>query len=346
MSTSTLSTVEKELHGVIVQFPDMDSVQQAIPDPSYLYQDAQATGDSLTCLFRESEFNELAPYWNEHFSIQDWHFHYADYVENKEWRMTREVHWSEILISRPKLWIDDVIQAKMVTMVYQPIFNWKDNAFHLHSHEILARGYIGNGQVILPELLFDEARQRGRLYHLDRLCRIEALRASRLCPANSKIFINFSPSSIFSPKRCLQSTFEEAKRLSIDPGRVVFEIVESDLINDLTRIRAILDHFRDQGYSYALDDVGKGMNNIERIRQFHPDYVKLDRLYVRNIDKAPLQQECAKRVAESAEHVNATCIAEGVESVEESDFLRTIGYVIQQGYLFGRPESSPLTDIH
>ncbi len=346
MSTSTLQEVLEESQGVIVQFPDWESAKKAIPDSSSLYTGENCLGDSLTYWFKEPEFNELAPYWNENFQIQKWHFHFADHVEEKKWKIKDEIHWSEILFAHPKLWIDDIIRAKMVTMVYQPIVIWNGNAFRLHSHEILTRGYISNGQVILPDLLFEEAKHRGMLYQLDRLCRIEALRASHRCPVNTKIFINFSPSSIFSPTKCLHSTFAEAKRLSIDPNRIVFEVVESDHIDDLSRLHAILDHIHERGYAYALDDVGQGANNMERIEELRPDYVKLDRHFVSRIDSNKYKQDCAKRIFEMADRVHATCIAEGVEREEESAYLRANGYLIQQGYLFGKPGPMPYTDTH
>ncbi len=346
MSTSTLLEVLEESQGVIVQFPDLESVHNAIPNSPSMYSGEICLGDSLTYWFKEPEFNELAPYWNENFQIQKWQFHFADHVEEKKWKIKDEIHWSEILFAHPKLWIDDIIRAKMVSMVYQPIVMWDGRTFRLHSHEILARGYISNGQVILPDLLFEEARHRGMLYQLDRLCRIEALRASHRCPTDSKIFINFSPSSIFSPTKCLHSTFAEAKRLSIDSRRIVFEVVESDRIDDLSHLHAILDHIHENGYAYALDDVGQGMNNIERIIELRPDYVKLDKFFVSNIHTNSFKQECANRIFEIANRVHAICIAEGVESEEESTYLREHGYLIQQGYLFGKPCPIPYSGNH
>ncbi len=333
----------KDQRGIIVQFDNEESVHQAVPLQMYLSNNARMTSEVLNVWFTELTLYELVPYWKEHFQVDQWQFYVADYLSATQWQIINAMTWTQLLEIRPKFWIDDIIRAKRIRMMYQPIVEWKQKSLHLLGHEMLARGYVNSEQIIPPEQLFEAAKDNGRLYQLDRLCRMEALRAGHLCPDDSKIFINFVPSSIYSPKRCLQSTFSEAKLLNLDPARIVFEVIETEQIDDLPQMLTILDHYHEQGYSYALDDVGKGMNTIKRLHQLQPDIVKLDRHYVTHIDNYPIKQESAKRIAEAADQIGATCIAEGVERMEEAQYLLEVGYHIQQGYLYGRPAFSPLT---
>ncbi|KAF0821110.1 EAL domain protein [Bacillus sp. ZZV12-4809] len=104
---------------------------------------------------------------------------------DEAWRPIEEV--AEILDS---LWIDEVI-----------------------AYEMLARFYREDGSVIFPGEIFSAARKRSRLYALDRLCRMTAVRFASFI--DKKAFINFIPTSIYSPEFCLKSTVQLANRLGV-----------------------------------------------------------------------------------------------------------------------------------
>ena len=86
------------------------------------------------------------------------------------------------------------------------------------------------GSMIYPNEIFTAAKKRGRLYALDRLCRMTAVRHS--AGLNTKAFINFIPTSIYSPEFCLRSTVSLANELGIDPNQFIFEGVETEQDKD------------------------------------------------------------------------------------------------------------------
>ncbi len=330
--------------GLIVKFPDTYTRIHSIPNHIFLAREARKLNDPLSVWLTDFAVHELTPYWRDNFDLDKWQFHFGDFLSEHRWVIGQEVPWHLIINRRSTHWIDDIIRAKRLHMAFQPIVRWDGHTPTLYGHELLARGKMNTGRSIDPEYLFETAASNGRLYQLDRYCRTEALRSARFCPPDTKVFINLVPSAIYSIDDFMRFTYSEVKRLNISPSRIVFEIVENDALLDLNHMKTIVDACHECGFSLALDDVGKGQNTIDRIAQLQPDVVKLDRKYVHHIDQNPYKQSIARLVADEAYQVGAICIAEGIERVEEGQYLSEHGYPLLQGYLFGKPNAHPLTN--
>ncbi|EWG08686.1 EAL domain-containing protein [Cytobacillus firmus] len=236
---------------------------------------------------------------------------------------------AEILDSQ---WIDEVIANGLVTCHAQPILNRDEEVF---AYEMLARFYREDGSVILPGEIFGAARKRGRLYALDRLCRMTAVRFASFI--DKKAFINFIPTSIYSPEFCLKSTVQLANRLGVDPNRLVFEVVETDKVEDTDHLKRILAYYREKGFRYALDDVGAGFSTVELLSELQPHYMKLDMKYVQGVSTNPEKQKTAEALLHQAMKMGSVPLAEGIETREDFDWLKKMGYQLFQGYLFGKP---------
>jgi len=154
---------------------------------------------------------------------------------------------------------------------------------------------------------------------------------------DSKVFINFIPTSIYSPEHCLKSTVQLAEELGIEPSRFVFEVVETEKVDDLAHLKKILMYYREKGFHYALDDVGEGFSTIEVLEQLAPHYMKLDMKFVQGISTDSDKQNAAIRILDAALQVGAIPLAEGIEEPDDFIWLRDVGYKLFQGYLFGKP---------
>ncbi|MCM3759043.1 EAL domain-containing protein [Sporosarcina aquimarina] len=249
------------------------------------------------------------------------------------WRSLIEV--DEVFTSQ---WIDDLIQQERVISFYQPIVDAERAVF---GYELLARFHSPDGRMIYPDEAFAAARSRGRLYALDRLCRITAVRhAAPLI--NKKAFINFVPTSIYSPEFCLQSTVAVAEQFNIDPFQLVFEVVETDKVDDVEHLKTILRYYRDKGFNYALDDVGEGYSTVELLSDLKPHYMKLDRSFVDGVSLDVKKQKNAELFLMKAKESGSVPLAEGIEREEDFEWLKKKGYQLFQGYFFGKPALSPL----
>lgn len=239
---------------------------------------------------------------------------------------------AEILHELDDRWIDPIITNDQVVSYAQPIVDGEGNVY---GHEMLARFMKQDGELVSPFEVFSAAKRRNRLYSLDRMCRMSAVRTAAHLPA--RVFINFIPTSIYSPQHCLQSTIALSQELGLDPAKFVFEVVESEQVDDLEHLRNILQYYKGQGFSYALDDVGEGFSTVELLKDIKPHYMKLDKSYVHRVVRDEQKKGMALQMLEAALDIGAVPLAEGVEAEEDFLWLKDQGYQLFQGYLFGKP---------
>ncbi len=278
-------------------------------------------------IIKESGTREFLDFSRDFMEIDKIYFRF----DNKDWEPISEI---ETILDMQ--WIDEVIRRNAVVSYSQPIVNAKEE---IEAYEILSRFTREDHSLIYPNEIFSAARSRGRLYALDRLCRMAAVRYSAVL--NKKTFINFIPTSIYSPEFCLQSTIKLANQLQIDPNQFVFEVVESDKVEDVEHLKTILNYYNEKGFQYALDDVGEGYSTLEMLLDLQPHYMKLDIKYVQGVSVDSEKQKVAKLFLKKAFEINAIPLAEGVECREDFEWLKQSGYQLFQGYLFGKPSVVP-----
>ncbi|MCD8508933.1 MAG: EAL domain-containing protein [Bacillus sp. (in: Bacteria)] len=277
---------------------------------------------------KESGVQDLFAFWTDHMGAKQAYFR----MENQEWRPFTDL--KQVLETQ---WIDEVIKEELITCFYQPIVNVNKEVY---GYEILSRFQKEDGSLISPALVFEGAKDRGRLYALDRVCRMTAVKHAKVLK-NKKAFINFIPTSIYSPEFCLKSTTKIADKLGIDPSQLVFEVVETEKVDDVDHLKRILTYYKEKGFKYALDDVGEGFSTIELLEDITPHYMKLDMQFVREVASDLNKQRVAKKFLEMAIKVGSIPLAEGVESQEDFDWLKQAGYQLFQGYFFGKPAPLP-----
>jgi EAL domain-containing protein (putative c-di-GMP-specific phosphodiesterase class I) len=292
--------------------------------------------------FEEKLFYKNFDFWREVNADDSW------VVESARWGGAGPVaegtsSWDVLQHQRPTWWVRDVIDEERIRMMMQPIVDRSDNS--ILGYEMLARGIDSDGGIISPLALYEAARGQEELFRLDRACRIAAIRSGASLPAQQFLFVNFIPTSIYVPEHCLQTTIQAADEAKVLHTQVVFEVVETDFVEDLPHLKSILQYYRSQGFRYALDDVGEGFNTLELISQLEPDVIKLDRKWVNQIDQSSEKQETALNILKAAQAVGAIALAEGVETASEAETLRTMGYAWQQGYYYGRPNWAPQTSL-
>ncbi|WP_424766556.1 EAL domain-containing protein [Paenibacillus sp. sgz302251] len=237
-------------------------------------------------------------------------------------------------------WIDDVIRKPSIQTYYQPIVAMKGSDVEPIGFELLSRGLSADGKMISPYDMFEAAKQRNRLFALDRACRLEAVRNAGQVKGKMA-FINFLPTSIYNPQHCLQSTVKLVEEIGISPESIVFEVVESAEVKNLEHLKSILNYYREYGFRYALDDVGTGFNSVEVLAELEPDVVKLAMEFVQGVSNDPAKRKVAMEVAKIAGDKGAKLLAEGIESRDDMESLKELGYEWFQGYYFGKPTAQP-----
>ena len=236
-----------------------------------------------------------------------------------------------------------LITKGALTTHFQPIIDVKSNT--IYGYESLARGVNDNGSLIYPDQLFQWGRDGDMLFYLDRACRETSLKTAAVKNIASKVFINFIPTAIYDPEHCLQSTVKWAKQLEFNPKNIIFEVIESDYVEDLDHLKRILDFYKFQGFMVALDDVGSGYSSLNMIAKLLPDIVKIDRAIIDQIDTNEVNQSIFRAITQIAHENNIMVLAEGIERGEELAFCAANGADLAQGYYYGKASSEPIRKI-
>lgn len=229
----------------------------------------------------------------------------------------------------------ELINHGTLVSYLQPIVDLK-NSGQVYGYESLLR--TESPKQVSPGKLFGTAHDTGLLSLLDKRAREAAIKAKKdKVPAGIKSFINFLPSTIYNPEYCLQHTFRLVEKYQINPDDLVFEVVESEKIEDIQHLMNVLNSYKRQGMKVALDDVGTGFSTLEVLEMLNPDYVKIDRQYIHNCDQDAANQEFLMRVIELANKLDITMLAEGIERKEELEYCQKIGIELAQGFYIGKP---------
>ena len=122
------------------------------------------------------------------------------------------------------------------------------------------------------------------------------------------------------------------------PGQsVVVEITEGLLLQAESNIDERLLDFRLAGIGISIDDFGTGYSSLAYLKRFDIDYLKIDRSFVQNLSVDENNQVLCEAMVVLAHKLGIQVIAEGVETVEQRDFLKSMGCDFAQGYLYSRP---------
>lgn len=247
---------------------------------------------------------------------------------------------------RPQMLESRIRHAELVSIILGNQFSSHMQPIVDASEQIIGFEFLlrpaENGKPFNPYELFEVARYTGLQSYLDRKARTTAIETSAAClPHGVKRFVNFLPSSIYSPASCLTHTFNAIERLELDPRDFVFEMVETEQVQHVSMLQYIFDTYRAHGISVALDDVGAGFSTLELMNRLEPDFVKIDRSLIDHCDMDETRQRKIADIVEMSRRFGGRVLAEGIERIEEFEYCRSVGIELAQGYYFGKPSSCP-----
>ncbi|OJV32626.1 EAL domain-containing protein [Sphingomonas sp. 67-36] len=123
-------------------------------------------------------------------------------------------------------------------------------------------------------------------------------------------------------------------------SRLIIELTETSPIRCMTSAVKFIDRMRGLGCRFALDDFGCGFASVRHLMALSPQFVKIDKVFLRCATQGARQRELFKRLVGLAGALGATIIAEGVETEAQSELAFEAGCDWQQGYLWGAPSLS------
>jgi diguanylate cyclase (GGDEF)-like protein len=201
--------------------------------------------------------------------------------------------------------------------------------------EALARWNHPTRGMIPPETFIAIAEEAGLIEEITTQILQQSCRAARDWPDHVSVSVNMSP-VMLRDSWVIAKTFGIIQQERLRPDRLVIEITESAVIDDLDFAREAVNAFREAGIRVALDDFGCGYSSLSTLRQLAFDHLKLDSSFVKTLGTGD-SLKITTAVAGLARAMGMTATAEGVEDAETGELLRTLGFDCGQGYLYGRP---------
>ena len=227
--------------------------------------------------------------------------------------------------------MEALLREAVVTVELQPIVRFPGAV--VSAYEALGRGQhpaLPRG----PEDLFKIAGTMGAEVQLSQLLRKRAVEMAKDRPRVASLFLNTHPVELARPG--LVESLEELRALAPHLD-LILEIHESALAQPES-MAALRDRLSEINVGLAYDDFGAGQARLLELAEAPPHYLKFDRKFISNIDKAPSSRRrlLASLVAAARELLVKT-IAEGVENEAEAEVCAKIGFTHAQGFHFGRP---------
>ena len=237
--------------------------------------------------------------------------------------------------------IYEIINRKQLQPVFQPIIDLTLPG--ISGYEALIRG-PENSRLYSPHALFDEAKIYSLIVPLEYLCVELACREYKKKKLQGKLFLNISPMSLVKShtERHIVELIQEFK---LDKEQVVIELSEQYPFEDYRIISEAIHFLRECGYELAIDDLGAGYSSLRVWSEFRPEYVKIDRHFIDGIDSDPVKYEFVRSIQEISRSLGCKVIAEGIETESELKSVCALGVTHGQGYLLGRPEVEPVSDV-
>lgn len=230
------------------------------------------------------------------------------------------------------------IERDALELVYQPMFGLADD--RLVKVEALLRWPQADGSFVAPAIFIPIAESSGLIHALgERVLTTACRQGARWCAAGNplKVAVNVSAIQLRNHEfpKLVRNSLEQS---GMAPGLLELELTESVFLDAAReQIHETLNCIAAMGVTLAIDDFGTGYSSLAYLRNFPFDEVKIDRSFVADIGHGPTGGVIATAVIGLAHSLGKRVTAEGVETVEQLEFLRQVGCDAAQGYLFARP---------
>jgi diguanylate cyclase (GGDEF)-like protein/PAS domain S-box-containing protein len=233
------------------------------------------------------------------------------------------------------------LERDELVIKYMPKVNLRDG--HIVGAEALLRWRLPGHGDIPPSQFIPLAEENNLIlgvgeWVLNRVC-MDYRALSHEVDDPGRISLNLSLKQLRQASfilRC-RSVFE---RHDVSPQHLELEITETTLMADPKRTIAMLNQLRDLGVHLAIDDFGTGYSSLSALQQLPIGTLKVDQSFVRDAATDPNDATLVRTIIEMGKSLGMQVVAEGVETVEQLDFLRKAGCHNGQGRLFGEPCSA------
>ncbi len=229
----------------------------------------------------------------------------------------------------------DALSNDQIWLAYQPVVNAKNNI--VTGFEALMRWNHPERGNISPALFIPIAEDAGMIRELGEWALKKACEEAVTWPGKMKVAVNVSPVQFANDK--LPSLVKQALQESgLDPARLELEITESVFLQDSAETDAMFRRLKKVGVRLALDDFGTGYSSLGYLKTAPFDKIKIDQSFVRGATEPGSRNGAIiSAIVALAEALGMETTAEGIESLDQLDLIRSLHVSHVQGYVYSQP---------
>ena len=234
--------------------------------------------------------------------------------------------------------IDEAVEKGWIVAYYQPVVYSKDRK--LCGVEALARWIDPENGFLSPGIFVGALEDAQLAYKLDlAMLEIVCKNMRKVLDNNETVVptsINFSRSD-FSIVDVPAEIVKITNKYNIPTHYLHIEITESALLEEHVDLKEAMRQIKDNGFEIWLDDFGSGYSSFNALKDYSFDVLKLDMEFLKGFETNQKSRPLIKAVIEMANQIGMRTLAEGVETDEQAEFLKSINCEKLQGYLISKP---------
>ncbi|MGL5086242.1 MAG: putative bifunctional diguanylate cyclase/phosphodiesterase, partial [Clostridium sp.] len=234
--------------------------------------------------------------------------------------------------------INNALAENQFILYYQPKFSGIDRS--IKSLEALIRWTSTSLGVISPEKFIPIAEESDLILEIDKWVIYEACKENKRLQDIGYIKIPVSvniSAKHFAHKEILDIVVKALDKSGLEAKYLTVEITEGVLIKNVDMVSDIIRDLKKIGVLVSIDDFGKGYSSLNQLMTLPINEVKIDRDFIKDISKEKKKRNVVSLIVELAHSLELNVVAEGIETVEERNYLESIGCDELQGYLFSKP---------
>jgi diguanylate cyclase (GGDEF)-like protein len=229
----------------------------------------------------------------------------------------------------------DAIARCQFELHYQPFVDVTSG--QRRGYEALVRWRHPTRGLIPPDQFIPLAEETGLIVPLGEWVLRRACEDAASWPSDIRVAVNLSPVQ-FKEAELFDAICAALEDSGLPPERLEIEITESVLLERGIDNHAFMERLKSIGIELALDDFGTGYSSLSYLTAFPFDKIKIDKSFISSLSRQPRSTAIISSIVTLARGLDMSVTAEGVETSEQFERLKTLGVNFAQGYLLGRPQ--------
>ena len=234
--------------------------------------------------------------------------------------------------------IDSAIKNNELVAYYQPKINSETGI--ISGAEALVRWQKPDGTIIFPDQFVPIIERSGQIIQVDYFMYQQVFQfiSERIAEGKTIVPISINVSRQHFKKLDIINYVKSLQRVyNIPPKYIEFEITETVCMTDTVKALNFIRTFHDMGFKVSMDDFGSGYSSLYLLSELPIDIIKMDKCFLQTQNLKQKERVIISNVINMTHELEIKTLCEGVETPEQSEFLKSVGCDIQQGFYFSRP---------